>query len=61
MKTKVFDVQRTNYLEFKELMCGFSILCKGTLDEKLKRMFSFFALRLLELITTDDNSDIPSL
>eukprot|EP01102_Stenamoeba_stenopodia_P017391 TRINITY_DN621_c0_g1_i1.p1 TRINITY_DN621_c0_g1~~TRINITY_DN621_c0_g1_i1.p1 ORF type:complete len:689 (-),score=134.81 TRINITY_DN621_c0_g1_i1:150-2216(-) len=38
----VFDVQRTNYLEFKELMCGFSILCKGTLDEKLKLIFRVY-------------------
>jgi hypothetical protein len=38
----VFDTQETHCLEFKELMCGFSILCKGTLDEKLKR--KLFAL-----------------
>jgi hypothetical protein len=43
---RVFDVNHDSNVDFKELISGLSVLCKGSNEEKLKSMFPpFFSFR----------------
>lgn len=38
---RYFDDNHNNHVNFKELISGLSVLCKGTNDEKLRSMYLF--------------------
>lgn len=58
---RVFDKNNDGLLDFREFMCGFSVVLRGSLEEKLKFSFNIYDIDGNGFITRNEMSAILSV